>query len=116
MLQDKADDRMMRKKAHELKKRKMVMEDSTKRAQEHNELMKKVAARQVVDTMNALTHSQAAQDAIDEVNGAVLVNDYLLKQLHNDPRNHIKEHEVTEMMVGKPKGQIINYLAGQSAL
>ena len=66
--------------------------------------MKKVAARQVVDTMNALTHSQAAEDAIDEVNGAVLVNDYLLKQLHNDPRNHIKEHEVTEMMVGKPKG------------
>ena len=41
--------------------------------------MKKVAARQVVDTMNALTHSQAAEDAIDEVNGAVLVNDYLLK-------------------------------------
>ena len=57
MLQDKADDRAMRKKAHELKKRRMVMEQSTKRAQEHNDLMKKVAARQVVDTMNALTHS-----------------------------------------------------------
>ena len=32
MLQDKADDRAMRKKAHELKKRRMVMEQSTKRA------------------------------------------------------------------------------------
>ena len=46
--------------------------------------------------------------------GAVLVNDYVLKQLYNDPRNHIQEHEETEMLVGKPKGQLINWIAGEA--
>ena len=45
----------------------------------------------------------------------MLVNDYLMKQIYNDPKNHIKEHEVTEMLVGKPKGQVINYIAGQAS-
>ena len=45
----------------------------------------------------------------------MLVNDYIAKQLFNDPKNHIKEHEVTEMIVGKPKGQIINWLAGEAS-
>ena len=51
-----------------------------------------------------MINSKEAEDAKDEVMGAVLVNDYLMKQIYNDPRNHIKEHEITEMLVGKPKG------------
>ena len=47
--------------------------------------------------------------------GAALVDDYVKKQLYNDPRNHIKEHEVTEMIVGKPRGQIINWIAGEAS-
>ena len=33
-----------------------------------------------------------------------MVNDYLLKQINDDPANHVQDHEVTKMMVGKPKG------------
>ena len=78
--------------------------------------MKHKAAKNVHKTVKDLVSSKEAKDAKDEVTGAVLVNDYIAKQLFNDPKNHIKEHEVTEMIVGKPKGQIINWLAGQASL
>jgi len=57
-----------------------------------------------VDTLEKVVNSEEAQDARDEITGATLVNDYVLKQLYLDPRNHLKEHEKTEMLVGKPKG------------
>ena len=64
--------------------------------------MKRKAAKNVKDVTESLINSKEAKDARDDVTGAVLVNDYLMKQLYNDPKNHIKEHEVTEMIVGKP--------------
>ena len=77
--------------------------------------MKHRAAKNVHETVEDLVNSKEAKDARDDAIGAVLVNDYIAKQLFNDPKNHIKEHEVTEMIVGKPKGQIINWLAGEAS-
>ena len=77
--------------------------------------MKHRAANYFVNTVKDLVDSEEAQDAREEMTGAALVDDYVKKQLYNDPRNHIKEHEVTEMIVGKPRGQIINWIAGEAS-
>ena len=85
------------------------------RASRHHAEIKRKAAKNVVNTVKELVDSKEAKDANDEVTGAFLVNDYIMKQLQNDPKNHIKEHEVTEMIVGKPQGQLINWIAGQAS-
>ena len=42
---------------------------------------KRKAAKKVTSTVKELVSSKEAKDAKDEIDGAVLVNDYILKQL-----------------------------------
>ena len=62
------------------------------------------AIKNFYKTVDEVNESKEAQDARDEAHGAVLINDYLLKQINDDPANYVQDHEVTKMMVGKPKG------------
>ena len=72
------------------------MKEARELARKQHQHLKRKAVNDVVETVNDLVNSKEAEEARDEVDGAVLVNDYMLKQLYNDPRNHIKEHEITE--------------------
>ena len=101
--------------AKEVFQKKVEMKEARELARKQHQHLKRKAVNDVVETVNDLVNSKEAEEARDEVDGAVLVNDYMLKQLYNDPRNHIKEHEITEQIVGKPKGQLINWLAGQAS-
>lgn len=79
-----------KKEAAEADKRKKEMEDVAN----VQRLRKKKAenAKAATNTVNqVVTHDSRYLD--DQVQAADMVNDWLMKQLHNDPRNHYKPQE-----------------------
>lgn len=100
--QTELERREQQKQQHAAFKRRLADREAKQNATRKHAHKKRKAAKNVVDTVHELVNSKEAKDAKDEVTGAVLVNDYIMKQIQNDPKNHIKEHEVTEMIVGKP--------------
>ena len=55
------------------------------------------------------------ENAADQLDSADLVNDYLMKQINNDPRNHLQPKDYIENLLGKDTGKMINHVADNTA-
>ena len=62
-------------------KRRLADQEAKQMAKRDYAHEKRKAAKKVTSTVKELVSSKEAKDAKDEIDGAVLVNDYILKQL-----------------------------------
>ena len=75
---------------------------------------KKQNAQDANDTVKQIVIHNS-EDAGDVMDSADLVNDYLMKQLQNDSRNHLKPKDYIEQLLGKEKGKVINIVSDNTA-
>ena len=57
----------------------------------------------------------APDDELESNRAADIVNDYLMKQLYADPRNHMKTEDYVETVLGKKNANSINSMTAKTA-
>lgn len=57
-------------------------------------------AREAIKTVHEVTVTPDSDELEEKVEAADIVNDYLMKQLYNDPRNHVKPEDQISLILG----------------